>query len=125
MSAAWLSQVELPCTAGFPVVWSSLLAESGVEGSTFAGLLAVYLLVYLAIEIAILAVAIATLSIGRMQETHGRTLKLIGGMVMLALGGVMLVAPELMESLTGSLAVIGLALAGALGIMAVSRLGGA
>ena len=61
MSAAWLSQVELPCTAGFPVVWSSLLAESGVEGIAFAGLLAVYLLVYLAIEIAILAVAIVTL----------------------------------------------------------------
>jgi cytochrome c biogenesis protein CcdA/glutaredoxin len=123
--AGGVALVELPCTAGFPVVWTSLLAEAGVEGIAFAGLLAVYLLVYLAIEIAILAVAIATLSIGRMQETHGRTLKLIGGMVMLALGGVMLVAPELMESLTGSLAVIGLALAGALGIMAVSRLGGA
>ena len=120
--AGGVALVELPCTAGFPVVWTSLLAEAGVEGIAFAGLLAVYLLVYLAIEIVILTVAIATLSIGRMQESHGRKLKLVGGMVMLALGGIMLVAPELMESLTGSLAVIGLALAGALGIMAASRL---
>ena len=60
-----------------------------------------------------------------MQETHGRTLKLVGGMVMLALGIVMLVAPGMMESLGGSLLVIGLALAGALGVMAVSRLRGA
>ncbi len=125
MSAAWLSQVELPCTAGFPVVWSSLLAESGVEGSTFAGLLAAYLLVYLLDEILVLAVAIVTLRMSRMQETHGRTLKLVGGMVMLALGIVMLVAPGMMESLGGSLLVIGLALAGALGVMAVSRLRGA
>ena len=120
--AGGVALVELPCTAGFPVVWSSLLAEAGVEGAAFAGLLAVYLLVYLMIEIAILTVAIVTLNISRMQESHGRKLKLIGGMVMLALGGVMLVAPALMESLTGSLAVIGLALAGALGIMAASRL---
>src|SRR5690554_2450017 len=119
MSAAWLSQVELPCTAGFPVVWSSLLAESGVEGSTFAGLLAAYLLVYLLDKILVLAVAIVTLRMSRMQETHGRTLKLVGGMVMLALGIVMLVAPGMMESLGGSLLVIGLALAGALGVLAV------
>lgn len=123
--AGGVALVELPCTAGFPVVWTSLLAEAGVEGAAFAGLLAVYLLVYLAIEIAILTVAIATLSMGRMQESHGRTLKLIGGMVMLALGVVMLVAPSLMESLTGSLAVIGTALAGALIVMAVNRLRGA
>ena len=123
--AAGVALVELPCTAGFPVVWTSLLAEAGVEGVAFAGLLAVYLLVYLLIEVAILTVAIATLSIGRLQETHGRTLKLLGGMVMLALGVVLLVAPSLMESLSGSLAVIGTALAAALAVMAVSRLGGA
>ena len=91
----------------------------------FLGLLTAYLLVYLLDEILVLAVAIVTLRIGRMQETHGRTLKLIGGMVMLALGVVMLVAPGMMESLTGSLVVIGLALAGALGVMAVSRRRGA
>lgn len=123
--AGGVALVELPCTAGFPVIWSSLLAEAGVEGAAFAGLLAAYLLVYLLDEILVLAVAIVTLRIGRMQETHGRTLKLIGGMVMLALGVIMLVAPGMMESLTGSLAVIGLALAGALGVMAVSRLRGA
>ncbi|MFC2991126.1 hypothetical protein [Halomonas tibetensis] len=85
----------------------------------------VSLLVYLLDEILVLAVAIVTLRIGRMQETHGRVLKLIGGMVMLALGGVMLMAPSLMESLAGSLVVIGTALAGALGVMAVNRLRGA
>lgn len=123
--AGGVALVELPCTAGFPVIWTSLLAEAGVEGAAFAGLLAVYLLVYLMIEVAILTVAIVTLRIGRLQETHGRTLKLIGGMVMLALGLVMLVAPALMESLTGSLAVVGTALVGALIVMTVNRLRGA
>ncbi|TDR54364.1 hypothetical protein DFP85_107137 [Halomonas ventosae] len=118
--AAGVALIELPCTAGFPVIWSSLVAEAGIQGPAFAGLLATYLLVYLLDEILILGTAIVTLRIGRMQETHGRTLKLIGGMVMLALGGVLLVEPALMESLAGSLVVIGAALAGALAVMAVS-----
>ncbi|MGM1053393.1 MAG: thioredoxin [Pseudomonadota bacterium] len=122
--AGGVALVELPCTAGFPVIWSSLLADAGVEKTAFVGLLAAYLLVYLLDEILVLAVAIFTLRIGRMQESHGRTLKLIGGMVMLALGGVMLLAPSLMESLTGSLVVIGTALAGALMVMAIDRLRG-
>ncbi|MGE4534938.1 hypothetical protein [Halomonas sp.] len=123
--AAGVALIELPCTAGFPVVWSSLVAEAGIQGPAFAGLLASYLVVYLLDEILILGTAIVTLRIGRLQETHGRTLKLVGGMVMLALGGVLLIEPSLMESLAGSLAVVGIALAGALAVIAVSRrLGG-
>jgi len=122
--AAGVALIELPCTAGFPVVWSSLVAEAGIQGPAFAGLLATYLLVYLLDEILILGTAIVTLRIGRMQERHGRTLKLIGGMVMLALGGVLLVEPSLMESLAGSLTVIAVALVGALAVIAISRLRG-
>ncbi|WP_089680682.1 hypothetical protein [Halomonas shengliensis] len=121
--AAGVALIELPCTAGFPVVWSSLVAEAGIQGPAFAGLLASYLVVYLLDEILILGTAIVTLRIGRLQETHGRTLKLVGGMVMLALGGVLLIEPSLMESLAGFLAVVGIALAGTLAVIAVSRRG--
>lgn len=34
--AAGIAVVELPCSAGFPVLWSSIIAESGVAGGEFA-----------------------------------------------------------------------------------------
>jgi cytochrome c biogenesis protein CcdA/thiol-disulfide isomerase/thioredoxin len=101
--AAGVSLLELPCTVGFPVVWTNLLAERGVANAEYAFLLAVYLLVFLVDEIAILAVAIAAMRLGRVEERHGRVLKLAGGMLMLVLAGVMLVDPGLLENVTGAL----------------------
>jgi len=104
--AGGVALVELPCTAGFPVIWTTLISEAGVGQAAFVGLLLLYLGVYLAVEIGILAGALVTLKATRLQEGHGRALKLMGGMVMIALAGVLLVDPAIMESLTGSLVVI-------------------
>ncbi len=109
--AGGVALIELPCTAGFPVIWTSLLAEAGVGAAGFGMLLGLYLLTYLSVEIAILAGALITLRASRLQERHGRTLKLVGGMVMVALALVLVTDPSIMESLTGSLAVVGGALA--------------
>ena len=78
----------------------------GISTAGFASLLAVYLLVYLSVEISILAVALVTLRASRMQETHGRVLKLFGGMVMIALAIVLLVDATLLEKLGPSLLVV-------------------
>jgi len=43
----------------------------------------------------------------RFQEKHGRLLKLIGGMIMVALAGTLLLAPKLMESMMGTVYVFG------------------
>ena len=108
--AAGVALIELPCTAGFPVVWTTLVSEAGISGAGFAGLLALYILVYLSVEIAILVVAVVTLRASRLQDEHGRTLKLFGGMVMIALAIVIFIDPSIMERLTGSLVVIALAI---------------
>jgi cytochrome c biogenesis protein CcdA len=120
--AAGIALVELPCTAGFPVVWSGLVLEADPGLLAFAALLGLYLLLYLLIEFAVLGVALTTLSITRLEERHGRNLKLLGGMVMLALGLVLLLAPGLMNELAGSLLVFGSALGGTLLLMLVHRL---
>jgi len=104
--AAGVALMELPCTAGFPVIWSTLVSEAGLGRTSFLGLLLLYLMTYLSVEIAILVGAIVTLRAIRLQEGHGRTLKLVGGMVMIALAGVLFVDPSIMESLSGSLVVI-------------------
>jgi cytochrome c biogenesis protein CcdA len=120
--AGGVALVELPCTAGFPVIWSTLVSEAAVGRTAFFGLLLLYLGVYLSVEIAVLAGAIITLRATRLQEGHGRKLKLVGGMVMIALAGVLLVDPAIMENLMGSLVVVGGALALSILVLLVERL---
>ncbi len=116
--AAGIALVELPCTAGFPVVWSGILADRGLTGGAgFWGLLALYVLIYLGVELAIFSVAVTGMSLGRMGKRHGRALKLIGGVVMVALAGALALRPALMEDLTGSLLLFGGALAVALAVL--------
>ncbi len=108
--AGGVALVELPCTAGFPVLWTTLVSEAGVAGAGFGALLGLYLLVYLSVEIALLAGAVVTLRAMRLQEEHGGILKLLGGTVMIALAVVLLVDPTLMEDLVGPIFVVGIAL---------------
>ncbi|MCC5983309.1 MAG: hypothetical protein JJU42_02985 [Rhodobacteraceae bacterium] len=118
--AAGIALVELPCTAGFPVVWSGILADRGLTaGAGFWGLLALYVLIYLGVELVIFAVAVTGMSLGRMGERHGRALKLIGGVVMVALAGALALRPELMEDLGASVLLFGGALGVALAVLLV------
>jgi thiol-disulfide isomerase/thioredoxin len=119
--ALGVTLVELPCTAGLPVLWTTLVADAGVPGGTFALLLLVYMLVYLADELIVFCAVVVTMRAARIEEREGRVLKLIGGAVMLALALVMLFRPTLLESIVGTVAVFGAAIGGALLVMLVHR----
>ncbi len=121
--ALGVTLVELPCTAGLPVLWSTLLTGAGVATmtTTFVMLLAVYILVYLALELLIFGGVVVTMKIGRFEEREGRILKLIGGSVMLALAVAMLWLPHVLESIGGMLALFGAALGGSALVVLVHR----
>ena len=112
--ALGVTLVELPCTAGLPVLWTNLLAGAGVEATAFALLLGVYILIYLSLELIIFGGVVVTMRVGRFEEREGRILKLIGGMVMLALAVAMLWIPHLLESIGGMLLLFGVAIGGSL-----------
>jgi cytochrome c biogenesis protein CcdA len=122
---AGASLVEFSCTAGFPLLWTNLLAAQGVETWTFAGLLGLYLLIYQIDELAIFLAVVFTMKAIRLEERHGRLLKLIGGALMLALAIAMLVNPAAMSTLAGTGIVLGAALAGVLVALAIDRFSGA
>ena len=109
LMAAGIAFIELPCTAGFPVVWSGIVASHNVDWPVFAALLALYLLIYLAIELVIFVAALISLRVDRLEGRHGRILKLIGGIIMLALAVVLVLAPELMYDIRGALGVFAIA----------------
>jgi glutaredoxin len=119
--AAGASLVEFSCTAGFPVLWTNLLANQGVTALTFVGLLALYMLIYQLDELGIFLVAVFSLRASKLEEKHGRVLKLIGGTLMLTLAGVMLINPNLMSSLSASLIVFAIAFGAAGLILLVHR----
>jgi len=116
-----VSVVEFSCTAGFPVLWTNLLTAQKVGTLTFVLLLLLYMLIYQIDEIAIFLAAVFTLRTSRLEEKHGRILKLIGGMLMLTLAGVMLIQPDLMNKLSNSLLIFGFAFATAMLVMWLHR----
>jgi cytochrome c biogenesis protein CcdA/glutaredoxin len=119
--AAGIALVELPCTAGFPVVWSQLVQHQEIGWVGYSLLLAGYLFVYLSIEIVIFLTAVLTLKLGRFEEKHGQVLKLVGGMIMIALGLVLLIEPELMNDIGTTALVFFLAALAAVLIMLIKR----
>jgi cytochrome c biogenesis protein CcdA/thiol-disulfide isomerase/thioredoxin len=111
--ALGISLVELPCTAGFPVLWTNLVAAQQVDSLTFSLLLGLYMLIYLLDELVVFLTVVITLRASKLEEKHGRVLKLVGGVVMMALAVVLLVDPELMNNISSSILIFGSAFAAA------------
>ena len=119
--AAGVSLVEFSCTAGFPVLWTNLLAAQKVTTGTFIFLLLVYMLIYQLDELGIFLVSVFTLRSSKLEEKHGRILKLIGGVLMLTLAGVMLINPGLMNNLGSSVIIFGIAFAITILVLLIHR----
>jgi len=119
--AAGVSLVEFSCTAGLPMLWSSLVASQDVSGIAFIGYLLVYMLVYQLDELAIFLVSVFTLRKSKLEEKHGRILKLLGGMLMLTLAIVMLIDPTIMNNVVNTLWIFGAALGSAALVLLVHR----
>jgi glutaredoxin len=114
--AVGVSLLETPCTAGLPLLWTNLLSDRDVPASGAAVLFLLYLLVFLIDELLIFGAVVVTMRATKMQEHHGQLLQLIGGTLMVTLAVAMLAAPHLLESVTGTAIVFGLA-AGACGMV--------
>ena len=88
---------ELLCTSGFPMVYTRVLTLSDLAPSVYYLYLAVYNVIY--VLPLLLIVVVFTLRFGahKLTENEGRTLKLLSGLMMLLLGGILVVAPDLLN----------------------------
>jgi cytochrome c biogenesis protein CcdA/glutaredoxin len=109
--AVGVSLMETPCTAGLPLLWTNMLASQGVGLAAAIALFAVYMFVFLLDELVVFGAAVATLRVGRVQEQHGRVLKLVSGSVMVTLAIAMMFVPFALESVIGTLQVFAVAAA--------------
>lgn len=92
------SLIELPCTAGFPVIWNAILAEHGVGPAVYFPLLGLYLLMYILDELIIVLLMTYTMKKLYVNQTIGRSLKLISGLLMVYLAVVLLLGDDYMGS---------------------------
>ncbi|MEQ8667873.1 MAG: hypothetical protein RIC12_01790 [Pirellulales bacterium] len=91
--AVLVNIVELLCTAGLPALYSQILTMQGLPWWQNYLYLLLYILAYMFDDTLMVAAVVATMGRPKMQETHGRWLKLLSGTVILALGLVMLLRP--------------------------------
>jgi glutaredoxin len=86
--------IELLCTAGFPAVYTAVLAQQGLSAPAHYAYLALYILGYMADDALMVTAAVVALSSRKLSQGAGRWLKLVSGAVMLGLGATMILRPE-------------------------------
>lgn len=94
--AVLVNFIELLCTAGFPAVYTAILAQQDLNPLVYYAYLGLYIVGYIADDSLMVAIAVIALSNRKLTERSGRWLKLISGVVMLGLGCVLILQPELL-----------------------------
>jgi glutaredoxin len=94
---------ELPCTSGFPVIWSKILNLNGINTFNFQYqiLIITYLLFYLFDEILVFGVVLKTLKIKKIKINTAKKMKLFLGLMMSFIGVDLLFALGLVTSFSG------------------------
>ncbi len=119
--AAAANMYELFCTAGFPMVYTRILTLHRLTTAAYYLYLVLYNIVYVIPLALIVLVFAATLGKKKLTEGQGRILKLVSGMMMLSLGCVLLVRPELLNNIIITAALLTFSFAVSAGIVLIER----
>jgi hypothetical protein len=88
--------VELLCSAGIPAVYTQVLALSELPVWQYYAYLALYILVFMLDDLFVFVVAMKTLQIAGATTRYVRFSHLAGGVVLLVIGALLLLRPELL-----------------------------
>ena len=86
--------IELACSAGIPAVYTQVLALTPMPAWQYHGYLLLYNVIYLLDDIAIFAVAALTLQMTGLGTRYARASRLIGGVLLAAVGLMLLFKPQ-------------------------------
>ena len=88
--------VELMCSAGFPAIFTSVLAMSDLSIWQYYFYIGLYLLMFLIDDLVVFALAMVTLESKIVGEKYAKYSKLIGGILMVLIGLLLILKPELL-----------------------------
>ena len=97
---------ELLCTAGFPMIYTSVLAMHELPDMERYFYLAFYNIVYVIPLAAIVIAFSATLGKRKLTEKEGQTLKLMSGIMMVGLGGTLAADPTALQNVALAIGLI-------------------
>lgn len=92
--AVLVNIVELLCTAGLPAMYTGILSAQSIPPWQHYAYLLLYIIAYMFDDTLMVALVVVTLGKHKLQERGGRYLKLLSGVVILGIGGLMLFKPE-------------------------------
>jgi hypothetical protein len=102
---------ELLCTSGFPMIFSRILTLHELSTIQYYGYLILYSVVYVLPLLGLATVFVVTMGSRKLQESEGRMLKLLSGLMMLGLGSVLLFEPDLLSNPWVAAGLLGAAIA--------------
>ena len=94
--AVSVNMIELVCTAGLPAVFTQILAFNDITNLARYGYIGLFILMYMIDDLVIFAIAIYTLHATGMTTKYRRFTLIFGGVLMYALGLLMIFAPHLL-----------------------------
>jgi glutaredoxin len=97
--AVGVNFIELACSAGVPAVFTQMLALNDLTNTAYYAYISLYVLVFMLDDVAIFATAMIALRISGLTTSYTRYSHLIGGLLLLTIGAVMLLRPELLSFL--------------------------
>jgi glutaredoxin len=92
--AVLVNTIELLCTAGLPAMYTQILTMHRLPRWENYLYLLLYNVAYMLDDTVMVTIAVTTLSHRKLQESEGRWLKLLSGLVILILGLLMVFRPE-------------------------------
>ncbi len=86
--------VELICSAGLPVIFTQILAMSGLAAWQYYAYIGLYILVFMTDDLFVFFAAMITLKMAGITTKYQKASHLIGGVLMLAIGLLLIFRPE-------------------------------
>ena len=94
--AASVNIVELMCSVGLPLVFTQILAMNDLSTFSYMIYMFIYIFFFLIDDIVVFAIAMITLKVTGISTKYTKYSHLIGGIIMLIIGILMIVKPELL-----------------------------
>ena len=94
--AAAVNLIESVCSAGFPVIFTQILALSNLEKWQYYLYMLLYIFVFMLDDMIVFIGAMVTLRLTGVTNKYSRFSHLIGGILMLLIGVLLIFKPELL-----------------------------
>ena len=92
--AITVNLVELACSAGLPLLFTSVLAMNDLNAFEYGLYIFIYIFFFLIDDIIIFLIAMKTMEVKGISTKYGKYSSLIGGILMLLIGALLILKPE-------------------------------